>query len=182
MGSKVKAPLRDPRREVFGMLISTATVHRSSRDRIRRDRFVDLAPVYTDPGKLQQVAEELARMVRGADQLASIGLGSLTFLTATSLQSRLPMLVLGATHEPPGTEGPSIGTVTPGKRVAIIHDVTNTGETIARLVSFLRASGGTVETAFVVVDREAGARLRLSKLSVSLTAIATLSDLVAARR
>ncbi|MEM5824817.1 MAG: hypothetical protein QXX58_00070, partial [Thermofilaceae archaeon] len=60
-------------------------------------------------------------------------------------------------------------------------DVATTGSSLARAVNVLREAGYRVENALVVVDRQEGAARNLAEIGVTLHALASLQDLLAAQ-
>ena len=69
------------------------------------------------------------------------------------------------------------GDISSEGKALIIDDVATTGSSIESAVKALRSEGLMVSDAFVVVDREEGARERLDNLGVRLNSLITLSQL-----
>ena len=63
--------------------------------------------------------------------------------------------------------GPSIS---PGEKILLVSDVATTGRTLVEAARCLKDAGGTVEHAFVIYDRDEGARARLAGISIELHA------------
>lgn len=145
------------------------------------DVYVDVKRAWTDPGRLGVLAHALAVRVRDADRLAGMELGAVPLVVATALRTGLPYVVLRKTAKEHGTRQPFEGEIPNGARVVLVEDVTTTGGSTVRSVEIVRAAGGRVDRALVVVDRELGARERLAAVGVSLDALVTLSELRSAR-
>jgi len=109
-------------------------------------------------------------------------LGAVPLVVATALRTGLPYVVLRKAAKEHGTRQAYEGEVPAGARVLLIEDVSTTGGSSLRSVEILRAAGGTVDRALVVVDRESGAGERLAAVGVRLEALVTLSELRGAQR
>ncbi len=69
------------------------------------------------------------------------------------------------------------GILAPGDRVLLVDDVITTGHNILAALQTLRAEGGVIEDALVLVDREEGGRARLLKEGVTLHSVTRISEL-----
>ncbi|WP_022663433.1 orotate phosphoribosyltransferase [Paucidesulfovibrio longus] len=68
----------------------------------------------------------------------------------------------------------------PGSRVALLEDVVTTGGTLLTSVERVREAGYEVDSVLCVLDREEGGRERLADAGLSLDAIFTRAELLAA--
>lgn len=148
----------------------------------KSDLYVDVKRAWTDPDRLDRIAEALAARVGPVDRLAGMELGAVPLVVATALRVRRPYIVLRKAPKEHGTRQAFEGEIPAGARVLIIEDVATTGGSSLRSVEILRAAGATVDRALVVVDRELGAARLLAAAGVRLEALVTLSDLRGARR
>ncbi|AWR97570.1 orotate phosphoribosyltransferase [Acidianus sulfidivorans JP7] len=64
------------------------------------------------------------------------------------------------------------------KNILIVDDVATTGGSIEKAVEEIRKYGGIVENAFVIIDRNEGARERLNKIGVKLNYIYSINDIL----
>ena len=64
----------------------------------------------------------------------------------------------------------------PGDRVLLIDDLVTTGLSLERAAKAIRAEGGVVTDAFVLLDREEGGEERLARNGVRLHSILRISD------
>ena len=97
-------------------------------------------------------------------------LGGLHIATAYSLAADVPMVYL---H--PGRDEDSIeGVYTPGQTAIIMDDLVTGGGSIAETAEALREAGLIVRDAFVLVDRQQGARERLKRMGINMRAALTL--------
>ncbi len=69
------------------------------------------------------------------------------------------------------------GLLVPGDRVLLVDDVITTGKNILDAAQTLRAEGGVVEDALVLVDREEEGREHLFKAGMKLHSVTRISEL-----
>jgi orotate phosphoribosyltransferase len=69
------------------------------------------------------------------------------------------------------------GLLAPGDKVLLVDDVITTGKNILDASQTLRAEGGVVEDALVLVDREEGGREHLLKAGMKLHSVTRISEL-----
>ena len=107
------------------------------------------------------------------DLVAGVPLGGLHIATAYSLTAKVPLIYL---HPSPNGKSSEIeGVFETGQRAIVMDDLITGGGSIAETVKRLRAADFVVKDAFVLVDRQQGARERLRReLGVRLHAALTL--------
>lgn len=147
----------------------------------KSDVYVDVKRAWPDPRRLELLGEALAARVADVDRLAGMELGAVPLVVATALRTGLPYVVLRKAAKEHGTRQAFEGEIPVASRVLLIEDVSTTGGSSLRSVEIIRAAGGLVDRALVVIDREAGASERLASVGVRLEALATLRDLRGAR-
>jgi orotate phosphoribosyltransferase/uridine monophosphate synthetase len=104
------------------------------------------------------------------DLVAGVPLGGLHIATAYSLQANVPLVYL---H--PGRDDTAIeGVYEPGLTAIIMDDLVTGGGSIAETAARLREAGMLVRDAFVLVDRQQGARERLRAEGINLRAALNL--------
>src|SRR3972149_143326 len=91
------------------------------------------------------------------DLVAGVPLGGLHIATAYSLTAKVPMIYL----HPNRSDNEIEGVYHPNQRVIIMDDLVTGGGTILETAERLVETGLIVKDAFVVVDRQQGARERL---------------------
>jgi orotate phosphoribosyltransferase/uridine monophosphate synthetase len=104
------------------------------------------------------------------DLVAGVPLGGLHIATAYSLVSKMPMVYLHPTREEIVVEG----VYDHGDTAIILDDLVTGGGSIAETAASLREAGLLVRDAFVLVDRQQGARERLRTEGINLRAVLTL--------
>jgi orotate phosphoribosyltransferase/uridine monophosphate synthetase len=98
------------------------------------------------------------------DLVAGVPLGGLHIATAYALRADVPLIYL---H--PGREETTVeGVYNPGQTAIIMDDLVTGGGSIAETAAKLREAGLLVRDAFVLVDRQQGARERLRADGINL--------------
>ena len=107
------------------------------------------------------------------DLVAGVPLGGLHIATSFSLTAKVPMIYLHPL--PSGKETQLEGVFEPGQTAIIMDDLVTGGGSIADTAERLRDAGLVVKDAFVLVDRQQGARDRLRReLGINLRSALTL--------
>ncbi len=146
------------------------------------DVYIDVKRAWPDPRRLDGLARALAAKVGVEERLAGMELGAVPLVVAVALRVGKPFVVLRKAPKEHGTRQPFEGEIPSGSSVLLIEDVTTTGGSTARSVEIVRAAGGRIDRALVVVDRESGAAEKMRELGVRLEPLLTMSQLRAARR
>lgn len=145
----------------------------------RSSYYIDKYLFTTRPELLRRIAAALAGMLpEGVQRLAGPVLGAVPLVTAVSLQTGLPMVIVrteGAKEY--GTARQIEGTLQAGERVLLIEDVVTTGGAALSAVDSLRAAGAEVVGALVVVDREQGGPEAFAARGVAFQALFTRTSL-----
>jgi orotate phosphoribosyltransferase len=145
----------------------------------RSSYYIDKYLFTTQPALLQRIAAEFAtRLPEGTQRLAGTVLGAVPLVTALSLATGLPMvLVRAGKPKAYGTARQIEGQLSLGERVVLVEDVLTTGGAALAAVEALRAAGATVVRALIVVDREEGGAAALGAQGVPLEALFTKTAL-----
>jgi orotate phosphoribosyltransferase len=143
----------------------------------KSDVYIDVKRAWTDPSRLERLAVALAARAGSEERLAGMELGAVPLVVAVALRTRRPYVVLRKAAKDHGTRQRFEGEIPAGARVLLIEDVSTTGGSTAASVEIVRAAGGRVDRALVVVDRESGAAARLAEMGVRLEPLVTLSAL-----
>ena len=140
--------------------------------------YVDMKRAITDPEILSKVAEIISKKIDALkiDRVAGPALGAIPIVTAVSVVSSIPMLMIRKSKKDYGTSELIEGNLQNGDRVIVLEDVTTTGNSLIKAVKAVISNGGIVEKAFVVVDRDEGAIDNLKMEGVDLEPIVSVRD------
>lgn len=104
------------------------------------------------------------------DLVAGVPLGGLHLATAYSLETDVPMVYLHPGRDEVAVEG----VYEPGQTALIMDDLVTGGGSIAETAEKLREAGLLVRDAFVLIDRQQGARERLRAEGINMRAALNL--------
>lgn len=140
--------------------------------------YVDKYLFSTEPVLLRDLAREMAgRLPDGAVRLAGVELGAVPLVTAVSLETGLPYVIV---RKAPKTHGGSAGRrvegiLESGESVALIEDVVTTGGQVLAAARGLAEVGVRVTKIVAVLDRR---EQRIGSLEgVPFEALLTMRDL-----
>jgi orotate phosphoribosyltransferase len=123
------------------------------------DKFRFLA----DPSLLREVAAAVRGLLpEGLTRLAAPEGAATLLLAAVALETELPMIVVRKEPKAYGTRTQIEGYCAPGEVVALIEDVSTTGEQVGRAARALEDAGATVAVVVLALDRGGADTLRAS--------------------
>src|SRR5439155_24839634 len=168
--------------EALGRDIVAAAVLRGSfrlRSGAQSSYYIDKYLFTTRPDLLRRIAAELAVRLPGAVQrVAGPVLGAIPLVTALSLATELPMLIVRVEQAKEyGTSKQIEGTLHAGENVVLVEDVVTTGGAALNAIATLRQAGAEVLKVLVVVDREQGGTAAFAAAGVPYQALFTKSEL-----
>ncbi len=145
----------------------------------RSSYYIDKYLFTTRPDLLRRIADELARRLPAdVQRVAGPVLGAIPLVTAVSLATHLPMLIVRVdTPKEYGTAKQIEGTLHVGEKVVLIEDVVTTAGAALRAVGMLRQVGAEVLGVLVVVDREQGGADAFAAAGVPFQALFTRGEL-----
>jgi orotate phosphoribosyltransferase len=145
----------------------------------RSSYYIDKYLFTTQPDLLRRIAAELAgRLPAGVQRVAGPVLGAVPLVTALSLVSELPMLIVRTeSAKEYGTAKQIEGVLQAGEQVVLVEDVVTTGGAALAAVQVLRDAGAEVLAALAVVDREEGGGAAFAAAGVPYQALFTKSSL-----
>lgn len=140
--------------------------------------YVDMKRAITDPTILNKIAEIITERIahEKIDRVAGPALGAIPIVTAVSLESTIPMLMIRKSKKDYGTSELIEGDLGEEDLVVVVEDVTTTGNSLIKAIKAVSSNGGLVKRAFVVVDREEGAVENLKKEGIELEPLVTVKD------
>lgn len=144
--------------------------------------YIDLRVIPSFPDAFARIAEIFVNSVRsevGAenfDRVAGIPTAGLPLSTIVAYVFRKPFLYVRQKQRLRGRERRVEGILMPGDRVLLVDDLVTTGLSLKKSALAVRAEGGVVSDAFVLLDREEGGSERLSSIGVKLHAVLGIKD------
>ena len=145
----------------------------------RSNYYIDKYLFTTQPALLRRLATQLAaRLPSDVQRLAGPVLGAVPLVTALSLKTGLPSLIVRTDQAKGyGTARQVEGSLAAGDRVVLVEDVVTTGGAALAAVDVLRDAGVQVVGAMAVVDREEGGAAAFAAQGVPFSALFTKSEL-----
>ena len=147
----------------------------------RRSRFyLDKYLFETQPDLLRDIARGLAEKLpvyRPFDLLAGPELGAVAIVTALSLQSGKPFVIVRKAEKEYGTKRVFEGRAVAGQRVVMVEDVVTSGGAALQAADKLREVGLEVAALLCVVDREEGGREQIEAAGLTFDPLFTATSL-----
>lgn len=143
------------------------------------DYYVDMKRAVTNPIILQQVAEIISERIdkNSVDRVAGPALGAIPIVTAVSLSTGIPMLMIRSAKKDYGTSNLIEGDLNLGDQVVVLEDVTTTGHSLIDAIEAIEDNGGKVQKAFVIVDRDEGALKNIKEERIDFEPLVTVDEL-----
>jgi len=140
--------------------------------------YVNMKMAITDPQILKSIAEIVSSQIskNEIDKIAGPALGAIPIVTAISLESSIPMLMIRKAKKNYGTSELIEGELKEGDSVIVVEDVTTTGNSLIKAIKAVEENGGIVKSAVVVVDRAEGAMENLKKEGILLEPLISIED------
>jgi orotate phosphoribosyltransferase len=123
--------------------------------------YFDKFRFLTDPSLLKELASAVAGSIPGGVTHLAAPEGAATLLVAAvALETRLPVAVVRKEPKRYGTRARVEGHAPSGARVALIEDVSTTGQQVLLAARALEAEGGEVAIIVLAIDRGGARTLR----------------------
>ncbi len=136
----------------------------------------------TKPTILRRIASMLGEDIpENVDRLAGVELGAVPLVTAASLETGLPFIIVRKAAKAHGTTSGIEGELHTKERVLLIEDVISTGGEAARAVRLLRTAGAEVVGVLAVVDRQQGGAEAIGAEGLPCRALFALDELLPLR-
>ena len=144
--------------------------------------YLDKYLFATQPEVLAALGLKFAGVIRadekGIDRLAGPELGGVPLVTAASLATGLPMVLIRNAKKDYGTAKRFEGKLEAGERVLITEDIATTGGQSIEAARLLRDEVGVdVAGIVVVIDRQEGARENIEAAGFDFQALFTKAEL-----
>jgi len=136
--------------------------------------YIDLRIVPSFPDAFQRICDLYVKLIKrdiGAnsfDRITGIPTSGIPFASLTAYHLKKPFLYIRPHERLHGRERRVEGIVMPGDRVLLMDDLITSGGSLRRAAAAIRAEGGVVTEAVVLLDREEGGKENLAKDDVKL--------------
>ena len=142
--------------------------------------YLDLRIVPSFPDAFRTSIELLVKATKTfptIDKIGGIPTGGLPWASVLAYSVSKPLVYVRKEVKHHGREKMVEGMLAPGDKILLVDDVITTGHNILGALHTLRAEGGVVDQALVLVDREEGGREHLQKEGVTLHSVTRISEL-----
>ncbi len=142
--------------------------------------YLDMRILPSFPDAFRVSAELLVKqagLIESADKIGGIPTGGLPWASVLAYNLSKPLVYTRKEVRTHGRERRVEGVLASGDRVLLVDDVITSGKSMLGALESLRAEGGVVENALVLVDREEGGRGNLEKAGVKLHEVAKMSEI-----
>lgn len=144
--------------------------------------YIDLRIVPSFSDAFQRVCHLYTKLIEkelgsdAFDRVAGIPTAGVPFASILAYQLKKPFLYIRPKLKLHGRERRIEGIIMPGNRVLLVDDLVTTGLSLVKAAKAIRAEGGLVEDALVLLDREEGGRERLTKENIKLRYLLTATE------
>lgn len=144
--------------------------------------YIDLRIVPSFPDAFNRVCDVYVKLIKkelgeeSFDRIAGIPTAGIPFASLMAYQLRKPFLYIRQRARLHGRERGVEGIIMPGDRVLLVDDLITTGGSLRKAARAIRAEGGIVKNALVLLDREEAGKQRLAEDNISLHYLLTASE------
>lgn len=144
--------------------------------------YIDLRIVPSFPDAFQRICDLYLNVIKrdfeilGFERIAGIPTAGIPFASVIAYRLGKPFLYVRSHARLHGRERRVEGMVMPGDRILLVDDLITTGRSLGRSAAAVRAEGGVVTDAVVLLDREEGGRERLAGDGITLHYLLKASD------
>ena len=140
--------------------------------------FFDKYLFETEPELLASVTKYLSEgMPAETKRLAGMEVGAVPLITALSLKTHIPFVIVRKTKKSYGTARQIEGRLNQGDVVVLVEDIVTTGQQALKAVKILQEAGARVVKIICVIDREEGGRKNIEAEGLSFEALFTKTSL-----
>jgi orotate phosphoribosyltransferase len=145
--------------------------------------YLDLRVVPSFPDAFRRICDLYIKMieidvrVNGFDRIAGIPTAGISFASIASYHLKKSFLYVRSTEREHGLGRQVEGILLPGDRVLLMDDLITKGGSILKAAEAVRAEGGVVTDAVVLMDREENGKQNLAKDGIKLYNLLTTSEL-----
>lgn len=144
--------------------------------------YIDLRIVPSFPGAFKRICDIYVKLVKTElgtetfDRIAGIPTAGIPFASIIAYQLDKPFLYIRPKAKLHGRERRIEGIIMPGSRILLVDDLITTGLSLKKSAQAIRAEGGVITDALVLLDREEGGKQRLKKDNINLHYLLTARE------
>ena len=145
--------------------------------------YIDLRIVPSFPDAFQKICNFYIEFVRkeiedkNFERIAGIPVAGIPFASIIAYNLKKPFLYIRKGMRFHGRQRRIEGILAPGDRILLVDDLITTGISLRNAAKGIRAEGGVVSNAAVLLDREEGGREKLEKNGIKLYAMLKVSEI-----
>jgi orotate phosphoribosyltransferase len=145
--------------------------------------YIDLRIVPSFPDAFRRICDLYIKLIKsdvGADdfeRIVGIPTAGISFASIAAYQLKKPFLYVRTTEREHGRGRSVEGILLPGNRVLLMDDLITKGGSILKAAEAVRAEGGVVTDAVVLMDREENGKQNLVEDGIKLHYLLTTSEL-----
>jgi orotate phosphoribosyltransferase len=141
--------------------------------------YVDLRLIPSNPEAFQRTVAMYRSvlepdLIKRTQRLAGVPTAGIAYAAVVALTLSKPFLYVRKEEKGHGRERRIEGLLQPGDRVVVLDDVVTTGKSVLEAADAIRAEGGIVDDAVVLLDRQQGAEANLRRNQVQLHSFTTM--------
>jgi len=110
------------------------------------------------------------------NRISGIPTAGIPFASVVAFQMKKPFLYVRKDVKTHGRERMVEGILLPGDKVLVLDDLITTGGSLINAAKAIRAEGGVVNDAVVLIDREEGGKEALAKAGIRLHSLTRMSE------
>jgi len=145
--------------------------------------YIDLRIVPSFPDAFKRICNLYITLIIGVvgadgfDRIAGIPTAGISFASIAAYQLKKPFLYVRSTERQHGRGRWVAGILLPGDRVLLMDDLITKGGSILKSAEAVRAEGGVVSDAVVLLDREENGAANLAENGIKLHYLLSISEL-----
>jgi orotate phosphoribosyltransferase len=146
--------------------------------------YIDLRIVPSFPDAFHRICDFYVGFIesdvqsKNFERIAGIPVAGMPFASLIAYSMKKPFLYIRKGVRRHGRQRRIEGILGPGDRVLLVDDLITTGISLRNIAKAVRAEGGVVTDAAVLLDREEGGPEKLDKSGIKLHALLNVSEVV----
>jgi orotate phosphoribosyltransferase len=145
--------------------------------------YMDLRIVPSFPDSFRRICDLYVELIKsdvgadGFDRIAGIPTAGISFASIAAYHLKKPFIYVRTAEREHGRGRCVEGILSPGNRVLLMDDLITKGGSVLKAAEAVRAEGGGVTDAVVLMDREENGKQNLAKDGIKLHYLITMSEL-----